>query len=227
VAKRTTSGKAKAGKSPNTKAKASKATAKRTPSKRASAPARKTTKSKTITAGKKTTGKSTKTNRTVSTNKRQSSTASNNNPGRNKKLAKIAARRIKVVKKRKTRLSDASLEEFRQMLLAKRRELIGDVNNMEDEAIRYGNHGSGGLSAMPIHMADLGSDTWEQELTLGLIENERGLLREINEALERIENKTYGICLATGKVITKARLRAQPWAKYCIEYARKCELGLV
>ena len=80
---------------------------------------------------------------------------------------------------------------------------------------------------MPIHMADLGSDTWEQELTLGLIENERGLLREIDEALDRIEDKTYGICLATNRPISKSRLRAQPWAKYCIAYARKRELGLV
>jgi DnaK suppressor protein len=61
---------------------------------------------------------------------------------------------------------------------------------------------------------------------MGLIENERGLLREIDEALQRIEEGTFGICVATGKTITKARLRAKPWAKYCIEYARKRELGL-
>jgi RNA polymerase-binding transcription factor DksA len=60
-----------------------------------------------------------------------------------------------------------------------------------------------------------------------LIENERGLLREIDEALERIEDNTYGICLATNKPITKSRLRVKPWAKYCIAYARKRELGLV
>ena len=112
------------------------------------------------------------------------------------------------------------------MLLAKRQQLIGDVAHLEDEAIRSHQPGSGGSSSMPIHMADLGSDTWEQELTLGLIENERGLLREIDEALERIEDGTFGICLATGKPITKARLRAKPWAKYCIGYARKRELGL-
>jgi len=127
-----------------------------------------------------------------------------------------------------TYLNAAELEEFREMLLEKRRELIGDVANLEDGAIRSGGaHNTSGLSSMPIHMADLGSDTWEQELTLGLIENERGLLREIDEALERIKDRTYGMCLATGKPITKARLRAKPWAKYCIEYARKRELGLV
>jgi RNA polymerase-binding protein DksA len=125
---------------------------------------------------------------------------------------------------RKTPLTDAELAEFREMLLAKRRELVGDMNNMTDEARRSGAPG-GTASSMPIHMADLGSDTWEQELTLGLIENERGLLREIDEALSRIENRTYGICIATNKPIGKARLRFKPWAKYCIEYARKVEQG--
>ncbi|MBP7936115.1 MAG: TraR/DksA C4-type zinc finger protein [Phycisphaerae bacterium] len=127
-----------------------------------------------------------------------------------------------------TYLTPAELESFREMLLEKRHELIGDVANLEDGAIRSGGgQSTSGLSSMPIHMADIGSDTWEQELTLGLIENERGLLREIDEALERIQDRTYGMCLATGKPITKARLRAKPWAKYCIEYARKRELGLV
>lgn len=125
----------------------------------------------------------------------------------------------------KTNLSAADLAEFRELLLEKRRELVGDMNNMSDEARRSGAPG-GTVSSMPIHMADLGSDTWEQELTLGLIENERTLLREIDEALDRIENKTYGICIATHKPIGKARLRFKPWAKYCIEYARKREQGL-
>ncbi|HSW45950.1 MAG TPA: TraR/DksA family transcriptional regulator, partial [Phycisphaerae bacterium] len=129
------------------------------------------------------------------------------------------------IKIERSRLTPAELEEFRQMLLAKRSQLISDVAHLENDAIRFGNQG-GGSSSMPIHMADLGSDTWEQELTLGLIENERGLLREISEAMDRIKDGTFGICVATGKAITKARLRAKPWAKYCIEYARKRELGL-
>jgi DnaK suppressor protein len=125
----------------------------------------------------------------------------------------------------KTYLDAKELEEFRELLLAKRQELIRDVTNLESEAIRHSSAG-GATSTMPIHMADLGSDTWEQELTLGLIENERNLLREIDEALDRVDNRTYGMCLATNRRISKARLRAKPWAKYCIEYARKIELGL-
>lgn len=113
------------------------------------------------------------------------------------------------------------------MLLAKRRELLGDMGALSDEARSNRQDAAGDLSLMPNHMADLGSDNWEQEFTLGLLENQRQILREIDEALERIDNGTYGICLGTGKAITKARLRAKPWAKYCIEYARLLELGRV
>ena len=73
-------------------------------------------------------------------------------------------------------------------------------------------------------MADIGSDNWEQEFTLDLLTAERDLVREIDGALERINNGTYGICLGTNKPINRSRLKAKPWAKYCIEYARELEL---
>lgn len=120
-----------------------------------------------------------------------------------------------------TRLTPEELQEFRELLLAKRREIVGDMGSLTDGALGSSRQDAAGdLSLMPNHMADLGSDNWEQEFNLGLIENQRVVLREIDEALERIDHRTYGICLGTGKPITKARLRAKPWAKYCIEYAR-------
>ncbi len=72
-----------------------------------------------------------------------------------------------------------------------------------------------------------GTDNYEQEFALGLMDNERKLLRKIEDALERIEQETYGTCEATGAPISKARLEAKPWARYCVEYARKLEQGLV
>ena len=80
---------------------------------------------------------------------------------------------------------------------------------------------------MPTHPADIGTDNYEQEFTLGLLESERSLLLEIEEALERIDKGIFGICLGTGQPIRLARLRARPWAKYSIEYARQIEQGLV
>lgn len=126
----------------------------------------------------------------------------------------------------KTKLTKKEVREFERMLLEKRSELVGDVENLTHQALS-GPQDSGGLSHMPIHMADMGSDNWEQEFTLGLIENERTLVREIDQALERVKNGTYGVCLATHQPIDLTRLRAKPWAKYCIEYARLRELGRV
>jgi RNA polymerase-binding protein DksA len=125
----------------------------------------------------------------------------------------------------KTSLSSEHLAEFKRLLLAKRAELVGDVERLSDEAFNRQNQSPGEHSTMPIHMADLGTDNWEQDFTIGLIANERALVREIDEALARIEDRTYGVCLGTRKRITLARLRAQPWAKYCIEHARAREEG--
>ncbi len=126
----------------------------------------------------------------------------------------------------RTKFSKEVLDEFRQLLLTKRAELIGDVDHMTSEALRDSQPGGlGSLSKVPIHMADVGSDNWEQEFTLGLVANERQRLKKIDAALQRIADRTYGICEATHKPIGKQRLRAKPWARYCIESAREKELG--
>jgi len=129
-------------------------------------------------------------------------------------------------KTKKSRLSAAVLKHFQQMLLDKRQEIIGNVNEMKDEALNKSRlDAAGDLSSMPIHMADIGTDNYEQEFALGLMDSERKLLREIDDALQRIEDGTYGICEGTGKPIPKARLEAQPWARYCVEHARMLEQG--
>ena len=125
----------------------------------------------------------------------------------------------------KTYLSAKQLREFKELLLRKRAELAGDVEGLTSEALDRKGQGYGDQSSMPIHMADLGSDNWEQEFTLGLIANEQAVVREIDDALQRIEDRTFGICVATQQPIDIARLRAKPWAKYCIEYARLREAG--
>ena len=147
----------------------------------------------------------------------------------------MAQKRKKAVRKKasstetkKARLTAADIKRFEKMLLEKRVEIVGDVNEMHDEALKKSRlDASGDLSSMPIHMADIGTDNYEQEFALELMDSERKLLREIDDALQRIENQTYGICEGTGEPIPKARFEAQPWARYCVEYARMLEQGLV
>ena len=110
----------------------------------------------------------------------------------------------------------------------KRELLSGDVNTLQNEALRKNRQeATGDLSNMPIHMADIGSDNYEQEFALELIQNEEVTLREIDEALKRIEDRSYGKCEDCGKKVPVARLKAKPHAKYCIECKRLQEKGLL
>ena len=127
------------------------------------------------------------------------------------------------LRKVKTGLTKRNVERYRQMLLTKRAEIVGDVESMEND-VRNKNS-DGNLSHVPLHMADVGSDNYEQEFKLGLMESERQMLRQIDEALLRIEEGIYGVCLERGVPIGKSRLDAKPWAKFCIEVARQRELA--
>ena len=122
------------------------------------------------------------------------------------------------------RLSPAEIEEFKAMLLAKRKEILSNVTTMEFEALR---RDRSDLSNMPTHMADIGTDNYEMENILGLMDSERKILMEIDIALSRIKNGTYGICEINGEPIPKARLKAIPWARYCIACASLSEKGLL
>jgi len=126
--------------------------------------------------------------------------------------------------KNNNKLTQKELQKFKELLLAKRNEIFGNVLSMEDETLR---RQRSDLSNMPIHMADIATDNYETEYTLELVGSERKLMQEIDEALDRIENGTYGICEGSGKSIPKTRLEAIPWARYCVEYARLLEKGLV
>ncbi len=128
-------------------------------------------------------------------------------------------------KKNQAGLSSRELDVYRDALLAKRRELVGDMGSMEAEALRSSSGSN--LSNLPMHMADMGTDNYEQEFTLGLVEKDRLVLREINQALAKIQDGSFGICEGTGKPIGKPRLEVQPWAKYSIEYARMLEKRLI
>ncbi len=131
-----------------------------------------------------------------------------------------------MVKKRREDhpLTGAEIEELKRDLLAKRREITGNVSSMENGALR---HQRTDLSNTPYHMADLGTDNYELENTLGLMDSERRLLLEIEDALDRIEEGVYGICEGSGEMIPLARLRAIPWARYCLKCASLAEMGLL
>jgi len=121
-------------------------------------------------------------------------------------------------------LTKEDLQYFRILLLNKRAELLRDVNSIESGTLKKSRlDAAGDLTSMPIHMADLGTDNFEQEFSLGLMASERKLLSEINAALKRIDDGSIGTCEVTGERISRARLEANPWARYTIEYANQTE----
>ncbi|MCC5823503.1 MAG: TraR/DksA C4-type zinc finger protein [Phycisphaerales bacterium] len=120
----------------------------------------------------------------------------------------------------KSPFSKSKLDAFRALLIAKRAELLGDVESMENEALRSG---SGGLSNTPQHLAEQGSESYDQSLSLNLAAQDRRLIKEIDDALARIEDGTYGLCELTNQPISEERLEELPWARYTIEAARQLE----
>jgi RNA polymerase-binding protein DksA len=123
-------------------------------------------------------------------------------------------------------MNRAELKEYKERLLTLRARMVGDVNQLQEHSLRKSRSESNGdLSSMPIHMADIGSDNYEQEFSLSLMENEGAALAKIQSSLERIEDGTYGACEECGAKIPKTRLNAIPYANLCIKCASQLEQG--
>jgi DnaK suppressor protein len=121
-------------------------------------------------------------------------------------------------------MNKAELSAYKELLLNLRARLRGDVTQLANAALKKSrSEANGDLSSMPIHMADIGSDNFEQEFTLSLMENEGGTLSQIETSLERIEEGSYGQCEECGAKIPKARLNAIPYATLCVRCAEHQE----
>ena len=121
-------------------------------------------------------------------------------------------------------MTRTELKEYKDRLLALRARMAGDVNQLRENSLRKSrSEANGDLSSMPIHMADIGSDNYEQEFSLSLMENEGAALAKIQTSLERIEDGTYGACEECGAKIPKTRLNAIPYANLCIKCASQLE----
>lgn len=121
-------------------------------------------------------------------------------------------------------MNSTELKNYKKQLLALQERLGGDVSHLTDEAFnKQGDETGGNLSHMPIHMADLGTDNFEQENTLHLLANEEQMLNEISAALERIDAGKFGQCEECRADIAKPRLKELPYTRFCVECARKMD----
>lgn len=118
--------------------------------------------------------------------------------------------------------SPPQLREFEELLRRRRQALLGDVQGLEDGA-RYRGGGSGELSSLPVHLADLASDSFERDFSFERAEGVSQEIQEIDEALERIRDRTFGICEGCQAEIPLERLRAIPYARLCVTCKREEE----
>lgn len=115
------------------------------------------------------------------------------------------------------------LERYRVTLTQLRQRLTGDVTHLADEAFRgTAAQDTASVTAIP-DLADQGSDSYEHEFTLSLLQNQEQTLEEIDEALDRLRCGKFGKCEECGIAIPKARLQALPYTRHCVACARKLQ----
>lgn len=119
-------------------------------------------------------------------------------------------------------MTKPDLTLHRDRLLALRARLQGDMTQMADNALNKDRSHS---TSMPIDMAELGTDNFDQDLTLSLLGSEKDALEQVEGALKRIEEGTFGLCDECGAKIPKARLAAIPYAALCVQCASEQEQG--
>ena len=120
------------------------------------------------------------------------------------------------------KMKKTEIKPFKEMLLTLRARLRGDVSTLASAALTKSESGSGS-SSVPSHIADMGSDTYEQDNTILLMNNEGETLNQIEAALERVEAGTYGFCIECNSKIPKMRLKAIPYTPYCVRCASELE----
>lgn len=124
---------------------------------------------------------------------------------------------------RKLKLSKVDKKYFRELLMHARDSFGEQIQVHVDEALSSRKDSAGERAGMATHMADLGSDNFRHDFELGLLTDEVDVLEMIDEALQRIEDSEYGVCLDCGAIIPKERLEAKPYARYCTKCKSKRE----
>ena len=124
---------------------------------------------------------------------------------------------------RKLKLSKVDKKYFRELLMHARDSFGEQIQVHVDEALSSRKDSAGERAGMATHMADLGSDHFRHDFELGLLTDEVDVLEMIDEALQRIEDSEYGVCLDCGAIIPKERLEAKPYARYCTKCKSKRE----
>lgn len=122
------------------------------------------------------------------------------------------------------KLTKKELAGFRKLILKKKEEILAQIKHASDETSKQSQkEAAGDISAYTYHMADVATDTYDREFTLGLASNERKLIYEFDDAIKKIEDGTYGACEECKQLIVRIRLKALPYARLCLKCQERKE----
>ena len=124
----------------------------------------------------------------------------------------------------KKKLAKKELLEFKKLIVKKKEEVLDEIKHISDDTLKKSQkEASGDISGYTYHMADVATDTYDREFSLGLASNERKLIYEFDDALKKIEEGTFGVCEDCKSLIAKNRLKAVPQARLCVKCQEKKE----
>jgi RNA polymerase-binding protein DksA len=142
----------------------------------------------------------------------------------NKESCRDPETTTKVVKTGKKKFNKTDLGYFKKIILKRKEETLGDIKHIAEDTLKKSQKDAAGdISGHTYHMADVATDTYDREFSLGLASNEREILYELDDSLKRIEEGTFGICEGCKTLITKTRLKAIPYARLCLKCQEKKE----
>ena len=123
----------------------------------------------------------------------------------------------------KKKMTKKDLKVYKDLLIKVRTDISDQIKHISEDTQKSQREASGDISGYSIHMADVATDTYDREFSLGLASNDRKVLYEIDEAIKRVEEGNFGSCEDCNKPITKSRLKAIPYTKLCLNCQKKRE----
>ena len=124
----------------------------------------------------------------------------------------------------KKKFNKKELTEFKKIILQKKEDIIDEIKNISENVLKKSQReASGDISGYSYHMADVATDNYDREFSLGLASSERELLYVFDDALKRIDDGSYGFCEDCKKPISKIRLKTLPQASLCVKCQEKRE----
>lgn len=124
----------------------------------------------------------------------------------------------------KKKFNKKELAEFKKIILKRKDEILDEIKHISEDTLKKSQkEASGDISGYTYHMADVATDNYDREFSLGLASNGRRIFYELDDALKKIEDGTFGICEDCKSLIAKNRLKAVPYARLCVKCQEKRE----